>query len=117
MISEGAFSDAHLPEDVGGQRRRAARRIGIHHPVETLVEARRLLGECDDAVLRTRRLLDIAGDGKASVVWYREARQRAELLESYSRELAEVLKTVEHATREQRGATVCDGNQLGSHLL
>jgi hypothetical protein len=64
-----------------------------------LVEARRLLGQCDDAVLRTRRLLDAAGDGGGNVVWYREARRRAELLETYSRELTEVLEAVEGEAR------------------
>lgn len=85
-----------------GRRRRAARRaqrrITSHNSIETLVEARRLLGQCDDAVLRTRQLLDAAGGG-GSVVWYREARRRAELLETYSRELTEVLEAVEGEAR------------------
>lgn len=78
--------------------------------MENLVEARRLLGLSDDAVLRVRRLLDITGDDTGrSLVCYREARQRAELLETYARELAGALRAVEREAREReevnRGAS------------
>ncbi len=57
------------------------------NPTKALVEARRLLSLCDDAVLRTRRLLDAAGAVGDGLACHREARRRAELVEAYSRDL------------------------------